>query len=151
MLNRENYTELAPGISQYWLMDHQIVVFEATQSTRVVVDAWVNTVMDVMKNWPKDCPYLALHDFRGKNIAFTPYARKRAQELVPLSSPVPGYAAVIVPGSFVAQIIMLFMRTQKAGNINNQLFFSYDEGLRWLESKLGYTAPVAPVAARPRR
>ena len=136
MLEREDQEELTPGLSCYWLLDHRIVVFEALQASRIVVDIWVNSVIREMANWPYDRPYLVLHDFRAKNIALTPYARKRAQDLIPISSRTPGFAAIVVGKSFVAQMIKLFMRTQRAGNIDNQLFFDYDEGLNWLKSKM---------------
>src|SRR5690348_14362800 len=96
MPENEDFEELTPGLSCYWLMDHRIVVFEALAASRVVVDTWVNSVIREMANWPHDRPYLVLHDFRAKNIALTPYARKRAQDLIPISSGTPGYAAIVV-------------------------------------------------------
>jgi hypothetical protein len=129
--------ELTPGLTRQWLLDEQIVVFKATAVTRLVTDTWIDTVKDVMRKWPKDRPYLVIHDFRHQNIAFTPYARSRAEELVRIPISVPGYAAIIVPKSFVGQIIRLFMRTQKSVGIENRLYFEYHEGLSWLKSKIG--------------
>jgi hypothetical protein len=133
--------ELTPGLTRQWLIDEQIVVFKATAATRHVTDTWIGSVKDVMQKWPKNRPYLVIHDFRHHNIAFTPYARSRAEELVRVPIGVPGYAAIIVPKSFVGQIIKLFMRTQKSVGIENRLYFEFDEGLSWLKSKIGTYPP----------
>ena|SRR5437762_2535167 len=129
--------ELTPGLLRYWQYDKQIVVYKATASSRQVVDTWIESVKQVMTAWPKTQPYLVIHDFRDNNIALTPYARARAAELIPIPVGVPGYAAILLPKNFVATIIRLFMRHQKSGGIDNQLFFDYDEGLAWLKSKMG--------------
>jgi hypothetical protein len=128
--------ELTPGLTRQWLLDEQIIVFKATAATRHVTDIWIDSVKDVMLKWPKNRPYLVIHDFRHQNIAFTPYARSRAEELIRVPISVPGYAAIIIPKSFVGQIIKLFMRTQKSFGIENRLYFNYDEGLSWLKSKI---------------
>lgn len=124
--------QIVPGLARYWLDDHRIVVFKATQTTRQVVDAWIDTVKLVMAEWPSDHPYLVIHDFREGNIALTPYARARAAELIPIGVHVPGYAAIVLPKSFVAQIIRIFMQNRKSGGIENRLFLNYADGLAWL-------------------
>ena len=135
--NASTPQELAPGLLRYWLYDGQIVVYKATAISRQVVDSWIASVKDVMAAWPSTQPYLVIHDFRDHNIALTPYARARSEELIKVPVGVPGYAAILLPRNFVATIIRLFMRVQKSGGIDNQLFFDYEEGLSWLKSKMG--------------
>jgi hypothetical protein len=102
----------------------------------------LKNVKVVMGQWPATHPYLVIHDFREGNIALTPYARKRAEELIQVGVHVPGYAAILLPKSFVAQVIRLFMRMQRSRGIENQLFFDYDDGLAWLKSKLNGSAEL---------
>jgi hypothetical protein len=73
MLDREDFEELTPGLNRYWLMQHQIVVYEATTAYRSVVDMWATSVAEVMEHWPINRPYLVIHDFRGdcKNYWFS--------------------------------------------------------------------------------
>src|SRR5438874_1788698 len=114
--------ELIPGLRRYWLMDRQVVVFKASGVSRLLVDTWAESVKDVMKSWPRDHPYLVVHDFTDKNIMLTPYARARAEELVRVKVHVPGYAAIILPQSFAAHLIRLFLRAQRYRGIENQGF-----------------------------
>jgi hypothetical protein len=129
--------ELVPGLVRFWMFNKQLVVFKATMSTRNVVDTWISSVKTVMADWPMTQPYLVIHDFRDGNIAFTPYARSHTEELIKIPIGVPGYAAIILPRTFVSTVIRLFMRVQKSGGIENRLFFDYDEGLAWLTTKMG--------------
>lgn len=141
--NASTPEEIAQGLLRYWMFDKQIVVYKATASSRDVVDAWIDSVKDVMRNWSTTQPYLVIHDFRDQNIAFSPYARSRAAELIKVGIHVPGYAAIVLPQNFVSTVIRLFMRTQKSHGIENRLYFDFDEGRTWLESKMGQLTSVS--------
>ena len=141
MLDREDFEELTPGLSRYWLMQHQIVVYEATAAYRSVVDSWMNSVIDVMEHWPVDRPYLVIHDFRGKNLVFSPYARKRSQDLILISPQMPGFAAILIQMSIVGYAIQWFMRTAKTGSVDNRIFFNFDEALDWLKTHIKSLQP----------
>jgi hypothetical protein len=142
--HRENNEELTPGINRYWLANRKIVVHEATAAYREVVDAWVDSVTNVMAEWPHDRPYLALHDFRAQNLVFTPYARKRSHLLMSIEPPVPGFAAIVIQMSIVGYAVQWFMRsTKSARGMTNRLFFDYDEAVKWLLSHSDILAPKA--------
>ncbi|MEP7288023.1 MAG: hypothetical protein ABI947_19900 [Chloroflexota bacterium] len=119
------------------LLNRQIVVSKITSVSRDVVDAWINTVKATMENWPEERPYLAIHDLTSDRVSLTPYARTRAEELIPLGAKVPGYAGIVLPKSFVAQLIRLFMRTQRKQGVHNEIFFSMEEATNWLKSWIG--------------
>jgi hypothetical protein len=133
--------QIVPGMTRQWLLDRQIVIFTMMSPSRDVVDAWISTVKATMENWPGNRPYLALHDMTSNKVSLTPYARKRAEELLPISAKVPGYAAIVLPRSFIAQVIRLFLRSQKQQGVNNAVFFSQAEALVWLKSKMGVLPP----------
>jgi hypothetical protein len=133
--------QIVPGMTRQWLLDRQIVVFTMTSPSRDIVDAWIDTVKATMENWPGDRPYLAIHDLTSNKVSLTPYARKRTEELLPLSAKVPGYAAIVLSRSFMAQVIRLFLRSQKQQGVNNVVFFSRQEALEWLKSKIGTLPP----------
>lgn len=133
--------QVMPGMTRQWLLDRRIVVFTMTSPSREVSDGWINTVKATMENWPSDRPYLAIHDLTSNKMSLTPYARKHAEELIPLSAMAPGYAAIILPRSFIAQVIRVFLRTQKQQGNQNLVFFSRQEALEWLKSKAGVLPP----------
>ena len=134
--------EIAPGLTREWMFDHQIVVFKISTIARPVVDAWIDLVKLTMENWPGNLPYLAIHDMTSDKVSLTPYARSRAEELIPLSAKAPGYAAIVLPRSFVAQVIRLFMRTQRRQGNQNALFFTMPEALAWLTPKMRKLPPT---------
>jgi hypothetical protein len=136
MLEPEHIEHLTPGLRRYWLMDRQIVVFEAETAYRADIDAWINGVHDVMNHWPADRPYLVLHDLRASNIVLTPYARRRAQELMLASTDGPGYAAILIANSLVGHTIQWLLRISKMGKVQIEVFFDYDKALNWLTSKV---------------
>ena len=84
---------------------------------------------------------LAVHDLSARNLSLTPHARKRAEDLLPLSSGTPGYAALILSPTFMAQIVRLFLRAQKQQGNENQVFFSMREGLTWLMRRAAEFVP----------
>lgn len=120
------------GVTRSWMLDRHIVVFRTPAASRAVVDAWIDSVKQTMIEWPKDQVYLALHDMSSKAMALTPYARDRALELIPLSTGLSGYAALIVPPTFVSHVIRMYLRAQRSQGNENQLFFSINAGLAWL-------------------
>jgi hypothetical protein len=88
-------------MTREWLADRQIVLFKVTSMAREDVDLWMNTVKETMLAWPDDMPYLAIHDLTGKGVPLTPYARARAEELIPIAPKTKGFAAIVMPRTFV--------------------------------------------------
>ncbi|MBX3083621.1 MAG: hypothetical protein KF716_18450 [Anaerolineae bacterium] len=136
--------QISPYMTRYWLFDHQIVVFKMTSVSREAVDVWIDTVKATMTAWSSDHPYLAIHDMTSEKTALTPYARARAEELLPLGTRTPGFAAIVLPGTFVGQVIRLFMRTQKNQGVHNEIFFTLQEAITWLTTKMSKDIPVEP-------
>lgn len=127
--------QIAPGLSRSWLLNKRIVVFRLSSSSRSVADAWVECVKETMEHWPKGQPYLAIHDLTSDKVSLTPYARKRAEELIPLSAGAPGYAALLLSPTFVAHLIRLFLRAQRQQGNENQIFFNMTDAVKWLNRK----------------
>jgi len=126
---------IIPGFTRSWMFDKRIVVFRGTGVERTIVDAWVNCVKETMLQWPPNQIYLAVHDFTMKELFLTPYARKRAEELIPLSTQTPGHAAILLTPTVTAHLIRLFLRTQRRSGNDNQIFFNKADAIKWLLSK----------------
>ncbi|HLY25088.1 MAG TPA: hypothetical protein VKQ72_02035 [Aggregatilineales bacterium] len=131
----ESIEQIAPGLTRSWLMDKRVVLFRPGDVSRATVDAWFNCVMRTMEEWPKGQVYLAVHDLSARHLLLTPHARKRSEELLPLSAGAPGYAALVLSPTFMAQIIRLFLRAQRQQGNENQVFFSMHEAMAWLMRK----------------
>ena len=110
----------------------RLVAFTVTDAKQLTIDAWANTVGREMRNWPTHQPYLALHDLSSPQIVVTPYARARAQELYAIRPELQGRIAVVLPQTFAAQLIQLFVKNQRQGNLVTEMFLDRQEALAWL-------------------
>jgi hypothetical protein len=129
--------QLGHGLSREWLLDRRIVVYTARDASRPVVDAWVETFKKDIVAWPADRPFLVMHDLSAKNIAATPYGRRRAQEMVDIRPDLKGRAAIVVANTFTMHLVELFLRNQKQHTPRlRRLFFSREKAFEWLKSAL---------------
>jgi hypothetical protein len=134
--------QITAGLTRQWLFDHQIVVFKPSSVTHPAIDAWIDCVKATMEQWPTNLPYLAIHDMTSDNVSLTPYARARAEELIQVSTKAGSCAALVVPRTFVGQVIQMFVRTQRKQGIHNEIFFSMQAALDWLKPQMVQVPPT---------
>jgi hypothetical protein len=129
--------ELAPGVTLEWLFDRQMVVLTLQTAAREAIDATLERIKHIMETWPADRPYIAMQDLSYPKLNMTPYARERIKEPQQWCPELGGYIALVLPSTFVAQIVHLFLRTQKDDRREVRGFMSRDKALAWLQSKIG--------------
>lgn len=61
--------ELEPGIIREWYLDKKIVAYRVATVTQSTADAWGRLIVKTLDEWPKDRPYLALHDLSAPGVA----------------------------------------------------------------------------------
>ena len=127
--------QIVPGLTRSWLQHRQIVMFTISSSSRDVVDAWIACVKETMEHWPKGQLYLAIHDMTSEKVWLTPYARKRAEELLPLDTGASGYAALLLSPNFVSHVVRMYLRLHKQQGNENQIFFTMTDAVNWLKVK----------------
>lgn len=145
-------TEIAPGIKFDLLLGGKIWSYTITskENTRAATDAWISSMMALVKDWPAGKPYFALHDMAHFKGGPSPYTNGRVNELRAFRPDVPGYAAVILPNSMFTQLIKLLVRASNSSNrskVVSEVFFTRDTGLAWLEKRI-IEAPQAVQATR---
>jgi len=123
---------ISAGVTRSWLMNRRIVVFTVTSAARSEVDAWINCVKETMVQWPKTQPYLAIHDLTSDKAALTPYARHRTEELLPLNTGAPGYAAILMRPTLFARLVDFFLRAQSRQGNTNRIFYEIEKAKDWL-------------------
>ncbi len=128
--------QLSAGVTLERLHDGQILVFTITDVSRATLDTWVNTIKSITASHPAGQKYFALNHFEGKNVSLTPYLRAKIQELAAWRPTQGGYIAAVLPKTFFAQLMTLFLPAMNRNNIQSRLFFTRDEGLGWLEKSL---------------
>jgi hypothetical protein len=127
-----------PNVSVEWLHDRQIVIFSVNAvASRAVVDEWADIVAGVIKSWPADKIYLAMHDLSDKRVTPTPYARARVREFDELVKRLHGRIAIVLPNNFAGHLIRIFLTTMRwQQKLPTEGFLSYETGLEWLEKAL---------------
>jgi hypothetical protein len=128
--------EIAPGISYCSLHENQIVYFTIRTTARASWDGWYKTMLNLKSDWPADRPLLTLQDNLYKDAAFTPTVRDYSIKFTEHRPEITTYSAVILPKTLVAQFAQVFMRTIKIPNGQARVFFTVDDGLAWLKTKL---------------
>jgi hypothetical protein len=136
---------IAPGITLEWLCDGRIPAFTMKTSARASIDAWIEKLKEVGKEWPAGQPFLSLQDISDKNVGATPYFRARIEEM-PTWRPqqVEAHVALIVPRSIQGRLFQMFLQARKGEPV--RIFFSREDGLAWLVKRLEAGQPGKDAA-----
>lgn len=125
------------GVTRQYLDGRSIVVIKSSTPSRASTDVWANLVLDTIRDWPHDRPYLAVYDTSESGI--TPYSRHKSNEVadasIPLLDGLPAAYAVVLPRNVIGQIIKLFAErslSQTYPMWPASAFTSLDDALNWL-------------------
>jgi hypothetical protein len=127
---------LTPGVTREWLSDNQILVYTVTSISRPVVNMWIDSLLNDIKNWPADKPFLYMGDYSHRNITITPYVKQRSAELYRVRKDIHGRVAMIVPQSIAGYMIQFTIKRRQnriKARYEEQAFFNRASGLTWLE------------------
>src|SRR5258708_18335936 len=73
---KENVHEVASDITLHWLHNHQIPYFTIRTVARASWDSWLETMLEIKRDWPQNRPFLSLQDNLYPGAAFTPTIRR---------------------------------------------------------------------------
>ncbi|MFW5696465.1 MAG: hypothetical protein ACOCXR_01625 [Phototrophicaceae bacterium] len=128
------------GISRYWIEDGRICVIETQgDMRREAIDTWANAAVSLLEIWPADRPYALLHKLDSPGQGFTPYSRKRAQDIM---AALPGdrvaYTAIVLADTFVNRVIGFFLRSVRhtGKEQKERVFVDMDDARHWLLDQL---------------
>jgi hypothetical protein len=128
--------QLTAGITREWILDRRIVIYAGINLSRAAIDSWYEAFKADIMAWPVDRPYLVVHDLTHKNVALTPYARKRAQDMVYLRPDVKGRSALIMRNTFASHLIDMFLRQQRNTPRERRVFYTREKAIEWLKTCL---------------
>ncbi len=125
---------LADGLKRQQYDEGRIVVYTLETTRRETIDQWAEIVIERLKQWPAQKPYLVVHD--ASRIFLTPHLRMRSQEIAQTPrADVKGAYAVVLPSSVVGQLMKIFINRKLAANQTGRLssvFTSLEDALNWL-------------------
>jgi hypothetical protein len=121
---------VAPGITLEWLYDGRIPVFTMATVARASIDAWIERLKKLTREWQADRPFLSMHDISDKNVGATPYFRGRVEEIPTWRPEGEAHIALILPRTIQGKVIQMFVQARKGQPV--RIFFTREEGLAWL-------------------
>lgn len=136
--------ELCPGLlTLEMLHDRKIAVFtfpprtkDAVMNTREVADVWMQVLKDQVQNLAAGDSWYRLHDFSTMNIPPTPYFVSKLLEASKHRPDLRGHSVFVLPRNMFTQIMQNLSYRIQSQHIRIRLFFSREEGLRWLDSEI---------------
>lgn len=61
--------EFEAGVQREWYLNKRVVAYRLVIVTQATIDIWARLVIQTLEEWPKDRPYLALHDLAAPGVA----------------------------------------------------------------------------------
>jgi hypothetical protein len=123
------------------IFDDQIIVITIKDSSRETIDSWIDAIIKLVETWPADKPVFAIQDFSQRKTGPTPYSRARAKETTSTIAKLNGYVAMVLPTTFIGQLIRIFYRNAsrlnvKRGNMVGKVFTDREKAIGWLKEMI---------------
>ncbi|MCL4249015.1 MAG: hypothetical protein KJ065_12790 [Anaerolineae bacterium] len=142
------------GITRDWAFDGRIVIYELTAATVATITEWSELAVNTLRDWPKDRPYLALHDISHPgvgllymiaaqdsvlNIGVSPGAEKLIQEITNANPDWKLALALVVSNSLSGSVakLKMFQKISPEDRVQSKIFFSRSSALGWLKDCYG--------------
>jgi hypothetical protein len=152
------------GLTVDWYLGSELVCYKLTAVSEDIVSKWAELVQSTLKDWPKDKPYLAIHDlsqagvslqyaalvnFDMLNLGITMGGRILAEERFNENPEWTGRLAVNFNLTLSGQTnrTLLSYLNQEHPRIKYKSFYNRTKCILWLNSKTGDTAEVKTVDA----
>ncbi|MBL8132291.1 MAG: hypothetical protein JNL42_10575 [Anaerolineae bacterium] len=146
---------IASGITCESLYDGRVIAYTVSSVSRAAINQWSSIAVQTLQDWPKDRPYLALHDISKPgigllyaasvdndifNVGIVPAARPRIQEEI--LKPNPGWSlalALVVSPSLSGRFArLLFHDASQETSIQQKAYFDRSSALAWLAKMGGF-------------
>ncbi|MCS6871363.1 MAG: hypothetical protein RML95_00475 [Anaerolineae bacterium] len=136
------------GLSFCWMLNGRAMAFVAINATRQVVDSWLDKMDELRRSWNSNDPVFMLNSFAAPDCVVTPYSRRRITETLQralyirtYSCTIIGRSAMSMPVVLLSNAINTFWHSQYK-NYVNMVFYSHDEGVRWIQRRIAENESV---------
>jgi hypothetical protein len=129
-----NPVQVVPGLTIDRAHDGKIICVTVANSTRQVIDAFVEFVKEMQQHRSADEISYFLFDFTESPAGFhTPYGRARMDELLQWRTELVAYSAILLPKNFIVHIARAYLESIYQDRLTHRLFSQREEGLAWLQ------------------
>lgn len=127
--------EPVPGLEIERLHNGKIITVSSNSPDGSVIGVGFEILSEMLEAWADtDVPCLMLFDM--SRVMLTPYVRRKATELAEIRPDVHGRTAIIISASTVGHLIRMFVSNSLSSNRERRVFFTYEDGIAWLEELL---------------
>lgn len=140
--------EVFPGVTYERLHDNRSIIYTVESARAAAFSAWSDTTLEILEAWPKDKPYLAVHDISHPglgllyctavqddifNICVLPQARERIEAMFDAYPDWKIALAVVVSSSLSGRLArLLFREDLPEARVQTKAFFYRDPAMNWL-------------------
>jgi hypothetical protein len=126
--------EIIPGMTVEELADGDILIVNINDSSRAMVDAFVDfTSKRMRENAHKKYDYTLTDQSRSFAAFNTPYGKAKLQALMKeIPEGKQAYVAMVLPKTFAMQLAQVFLRAIIREGTATRIFFTRQEALAWL-------------------
>ena len=137
-----------PGISREWVAEERVIVYTLQSPQMTTLAAWSEDALATFEAWPKDMPYLAVHNISQSglgllycaavendifNIGVLPQARKRVSATLAAHPGWPVALGVVVSGSLTGHLAkILYRQNNQEAPFQTKAFLYRDMAVNWL-------------------
>jgi hypothetical protein len=127
--------DLGNGISCQFLQKKQILIFILKSSTHAAAETLNKTLCTYIEAWPQTRPLKVLYDYSDRQATITSAMREQMEATSYLirQKKLRASSAIVVPKTYVSQMLQLYYLSHTALHHEIQVFFTHGDGLAWLE------------------
>lgn len=126
-------------VTVHWNEDLSIATITLTATNRACVDTYIETNMELLRNWEKGNPVYIIHNVAHENVNLTPYLRGRLNDLEKLirAEKFRGCAAIVVSNNLTGNLIQAFFRLflRNVQDVQQRVFTNMSAAQAWIEDE----------------
>jgi hypothetical protein len=116
-------------------LNRRAFIITPPDSSRNAVDAWMERVLIIVRDWPAKQPILIAINASSPAVTQTPYLRARLKEMRTLRPDVKWCTAFIPPKTYVMTLMQMGAKLS-TGRRQVRIFFDRAKAIEWLAANL---------------
>lgn len=128
------YVDEITGVKHEATPDGHIHIFMLPNTSRASVESWFTYTLKFIESWDSAQPQLIMLLGTSRDFTMTPLVHARRDDITALSKQrgIFGRLALVIPETVNGHVIQTLVRFAPQSVMKMRIFFSYEDGLKWL-------------------